>query len=562
MGTTANKLLYLQDTKVAIKEAIEAKGVSIQNGTTFRNYAAKIASITTGGGDTPAIIPWVENESWISIPNNLSGIQKVSILSAVFDTDSEYVAFTCAGNYTVDWGDGTSQNFNSGVKAEHKYDYANANLNSNFGAYKQCIITITPQSGKVLSSVLLNDYHSAIGNNPTYKPACNFLKINLNSASLATFRLNYTTGGVANCTTPLLESVIIGEHALTRFDSLFRGCVGLCNLEVSRTDGISLFQSAFQDCTKLQAIPALSLNVAANLNNTFNNCRSLVSIQDINITLVSNSALVGTFQNCTSLRTVNIDITTNSSFSCNTLFSGCSDLEGCNLSVIGTGKISETTSMFASCVSLRSGPVLDTSACSLFSSMFSGCVSLIDLPKYDYTSASILGSMFSGCVSLQKVPVFNTTDSLTTLTSMFAGCVALVGGAEFESTNGVTAIGLMYNNCSALSYVPQYSFPAIVGTANTVFGNCQALSSIPEIYLGNPTATSAIFSGLYSLKRMLMPLKYSFSVAQSKMSATALNEMYTMLPTVTGQTITITGTIGASGDTPSIATAKGWTVTG
>ena len=58
-------------------------------------------------------------------------------------------------------------------------------------------------------------------------------------------------------------------------------------------------------------------------------------------------------------------------------------------------------------------------------------------------------------------------------------------------------------------------------------------------------------------------MRFSFSVASCKLSATALNEIFTGLPTVTGQTITVTGNYGISqaGYNPTIATAKGWTVT-
>ena len=48
------------------------------------------------------------------------------------------------------------------------------------------------------------------------------------------------------------------------------------------------------------------------------------------------------------------------------------------------------------------------------------------------------------------------------------------------------------------------------------------------------------------------------------MSAAALNEMFTILPTVVGQTVTITGNYGALDPAcdRSIATAKDWTVIG
>lgn len=45
MGTTADKLEYLQGTKAAIKSAIVNKGVAVPDGTTFRGYADKIADI-------------------------------------------------------------------------------------------------------------------------------------------------------------------------------------------------------------------------------------------------------------------------------------------------------------------------------------------------------------------------------------------------------------------------------------------------------------------------------------------------------------------------------------
>lgn len=47
-NTLADKLAYLGDTKVAIRTAITAKGVSVPEGTTFRAYADKIAEISVG----------------------------------------------------------------------------------------------------------------------------------------------------------------------------------------------------------------------------------------------------------------------------------------------------------------------------------------------------------------------------------------------------------------------------------------------------------------------------------------------------------------------------------
>lgn len=56
MGTISDKLTYLANTKTAIKNAIVAKGVTVEDNATFRSYADKINSIQTGsGGETAKI---------------------------------------------------------------------------------------------------------------------------------------------------------------------------------------------------------------------------------------------------------------------------------------------------------------------------------------------------------------------------------------------------------------------------------------------------------------------------------------------------------------------------
>ena len=57
-------------------------------------------------------------------------------------------------------------------------------------------------------------------------------------------------------------------------------------------------------------------------------------------------------------------------------------------------------------------------------------------------------------------------------------------------------------------------------------------------------------------------MKFTHTIANCKLDATRLNAYYTALPTVTSQTLTVTGNWGTATDNPAIATAKGWTVTG
>ncbi len=50
MGTLAEKLTYLAQTKAQIRQAIIDKGVEVPENTPFRDYARQIGQITTGEG--------------------------------------------------------------------------------------------------------------------------------------------------------------------------------------------------------------------------------------------------------------------------------------------------------------------------------------------------------------------------------------------------------------------------------------------------------------------------------------------------------------------------------
>jgi hypothetical protein len=99
-----------------------------------------------------------------------------------------------------------------------------------------------------------------------------------------------------------------------------------------------------------------------------------------------------------------------------------------------------------------------------------------------------------------------------------------------------------------------------------MFQYSQALNAIPALNVSSVNSSdyfSGIFDGCKSISRIeAQDFNYSFSVENCRLSATALNEIYTNLPTVSGQSITVTGNYGTSSDTPSIATGKGWTVVG
>ena len=119
----------------------------------------------------------------------------------------------------------------------------------------------------------------------------------------------------------------------------------------------------------------------------------------------------------------------------------------------------------------------------------------------------------------------------------------------------------MFQNCSSLQSV---ELDTSAGTIfSSMFNGCSSLQSI-ELDTSAGTSFSGMFNNCPSLSSIILTgCKYTVSVANAVLSGPALDALYTNLGTAAGsQTITVSGNHGTSTDTPSIATAKGWTVSG
>ena len=549
MGTTADKLLYLQGTKSAIKDAIVAKGVTVPVGTTFRDYATKISEITTGGGGSEIADEWVRPTEWLPLPDNVDGVQKVSILNAVFDTDSEFVAFICSGSYIVDWGDGVIENFEADAKAYHKYEYSNVNLNSDtvdaFG-YKQCIITITPQSGQNLNYICLNTYHPTIGTSTSYDLVSGFLDMRINSLFCTSLLIG---GGIYDYVAhAMLEQCLIGELGATTLSDLFYNCYSLQSVSIEDVSNVRVFSNMHFNNYSLQKMPNYTLRSdGVNVSGMFANCYSLVETYPINVTINFSDGITKMFSGCRSLNSIDLTINSNVNYSLSGLFELCYSLSAIKLTLTGAGKVTSLTRAFVS-TAIKESPAIDTSLCTWFDYVFSSCYSLIDLYEYNYEMAATLQSMLSGCSSLKDAGYFNTTSVLTQVSSMCSNCLSLEKAPVFANSSGVNSASSMFNGCYSLKTIPSYVFGNIAAAnINNFLINCKSLQVMPTISIGNIyTNIASILTGCVSLKRMLMPLRLTFSVFNAKMSAGALNEMFSVLPSVTNQIAEVTGNYGAT----------------
>ena len=267
---------------------LSAKGISANN---VSNASSKAA--------------WVRDPNWLVLPS-IIGQQMFTGLMAVF-TDSNYVsllATTNTGNYQVDWGDGTIEQFASNIQAYHQYDYntfdvSNTTLITHNGAsYKQAIVKVTAVSGN-LTGVNLNKLHNATG--LTSGCDVNWLDIAIEGANITSFVLSAASLVVAS---RLLESCYVGtlNAAFSDWSYMFYACVSIKTVGLRNTTAVTNMSYMFSTCYSLTSVPLFNTAAVTNTASMFQNCYSLTSVPLFNTAAVTNTASM--FQNCYSLTTI------------------------------------------------------------------------------------------------------------------------------------------------------------------------------------------------------------------------------------------------------------------
>jgi hypothetical protein len=211
-----------------------------------------------------------------------------------------------------------------------------------------------------------------------------------------------------------------------------------------------------------------------------------------------------------------------------------------------------------------------------------------------------MSNTFSGCNVLNTVTLPTSMTALTTLSNTFINCWAITS-ITLPTTISTTATtwANAFQNCYALKTVTlPTSVQNSLTTLTNLFSLCQSLSTINNLssltgtsnkdattgFIGTDSLTSVTFNASFSKLDMygivasptgLTTLRLlganasqyggaspQINISYTSLGTAALNQVFTDLPTVTTKTINITGCPGAATCTRSIATTKGWTVTG
>ena len=156
---------------------------------------------------------------WLALPYPERGTQALHFLVAVFDGISNRIAFSAAGAYTVDWGDGSAaEDIASGTTAEHEYLYSELPDTSYcVRGYRQALVQVTPQAGQNLTAF---DFQKKHTNGPTGYEARNILDVNARLPNCTTFNLGGVVGTEYRLS--LLERFwVYGTWSVTVYSSLF-----------------------------------------------------------------------------------------------------------------------------------------------------------------------------------------------------------------------------------------------------------------------------------------------------------------------------------------------------
>lgn len=170
--------------------------------------------------------------------------------------------------YTVDWGDGTVEDFDGGVTAEHEYDYdaydvAEETLSTR--GYKQVVITVTPQEGSDLTEITLATTPE------NYDVSDGWLDCAFNGSSLAIIN-NPSIIGYSNTKGALLEHIWLGENALTEPGnncSAFYFARGLQSVEIQELNSMTDGSYIFYELPRLRSITLPDLPLCTTLYEAF-----------------------------------------------------------------------------------------------------------------------------------------------------------------------------------------------------------------------------------------------------------------------------------------------------
>lgn len=355
-----------------------------------------------------------------------------------------------------------------------------------------------------------------------------------------------------NCTCLIKITIPDSWESINAVQYMFYGCIALTDIVIPNTWPVALtnVSGMFQNCNSLIRLQIpISWRSITNASAFIQSCNLLTKIELPatwgNVTNISNF-----FNTCIALTSVTLPSSWGSITNVSNLFSYCYSLREITLPT-SWGSVTSVAAMFAYCYSLKtiSVPTTWNPAISSLSAFFQDCRSLqkFTFPQSPGSITNTL-NMFNNCYSLTEVTLPTSRWNLTSMSGMFGYCYSLI------KINNIALLGSITNsvNLYLLSECQAYA-------ENVVIDALLAKLELKCFSSPNMKVTSLRLTNNSSQFAGASP---QIDIQYLSLDAVALNTLFGDLPTVSGKTINITGCTGAATCIRSIATGKGWTVTG
>jgi hypothetical protein len=384
MATIAEQLTSLANTKIAIKDAIVAKGVQVADDTPFRNYADKIGEISGGGEPSDE---WQPNPNWWDIRKILDEdtrdyAGKVGVILYNFNDVSDF-QLSSSGMTAVATSDGAFYSYaDNGNKVSH-----------NWGT------TQDKDDGRGLKTRWVIYYYTTDTTSDTFQQSVLKFGWAYNYIAYLVLRINCSNGSGFCQNQRLLEAIDNFGYTIS----------------------VTNFSYFCSNCYSLTRLPdGLDTSSGTNFSNFCSSCYSLQKLPD-GLDTSNGTNFSGFCQYCCSLTRLPDGLDTSSGTNFSSFCSSCNSLtrlpDG-----LDTSSGTNFSSFCQYCYSLQKLPDgLDTSNGTNFSGFCNGCYSLNKLlDGLDTSNGTNFSNFCSNCNSLQKLPEITMSANTTNYTSKYS----------------------------------------------------------------------------------------------------------------------------------------------
>lgn len=365
-------------------------------------------------------------------------------------------------NFSVDWGDGTSNTITAWNQAQTTHTYASSGIKT---------VTITGiiegwAFGHPSNLASTAQDKAKITNISDWGP------LNLSNVT-------HVFQGCVNLTITAPDNTLLHMTFITSLTYAFHGCTSLTSFPLIDTSNVTNLDNTWSDCTGLTSFPLLDTSSVTDFNETWKGCTDLTSFPLIDVSNATD--FYATWRECSGLTTFPL-LDTSSGINFNEAWNQCVGLTSFPLIDTSNGTTFQAT--WGLCINLTSFPLINTSSAVDLTATWGFCSNLTSFPLIDTSSAIVINTTWVNCSDLTSFPLIDTSSG-NNFTSAWAYCSGLTSFPLIDASNG-TVFSSTWSNCTGLT-----SFPLIDVSSGINFElawtNCTGLTSFPLLNVSSGT---------------------------------------------------------------------------